>query len=200
MSNATESRTDYTLRTVEDLRSHYDAPQELVIHKQVDRIDEYAAQFIAASPFFVFATTGPNGLDCSPKGDYPGFVRVLDEHTLAIPDRAGNNRIDGLQNIVQDPAVGMIFLVPGLGETFRVNGKAHVSVDPELLALFEGDAKKARSVIVVKVEEAFLHCGKALHYAQLWNPDSLAMKENVPNLKDMLQAQVAYTKEKAACD
>ncbi len=197
MTSVTETRTDYTLRTVEDLRRHYDAPAELVIHKQVDRIDEYAAQFIGASPFFVFATSGPNGLDCSPKGDYPGFVRVLNEHTLAIPDRAGNNRIDGLQNIVQNPAVGMIFLVPGLGETFRVNGKAHVSIDPILLlALFDGDAKKARSVIVVNVEEAFLHCGKALHYAQLWNPDSLAMKENVPNLKDMLQAQVAYSREK----
>lgn len=200
MTNVMEPRTDYTLRTIEDLRQHYAAPTELVVHKQVDRIDEHAAQFIGASPFFVFATAGPNGLDCSPKGDYPGFVRVLDERTLVIPDRAGNNRIDGLQNIVQNPSVGMIFMVPGLGETFRVNGKAHVSIDPDLLALFDGDAKKARSVIVVKVEEAFLHCGKALHYAQLWNPDSLAMKDNVPDLKEMLQAQVAYSKEKSACD
>jgi PPOX class probable FMN-dependent enzyme len=119
--------------------------------------------FIAASPFLILATGSSQGLDCSPKGDKPGFVQIEDDgRTLLIPDRRGNNRIDSLKNLVEDPRIGLIFLVPGANETYRVNGRARVSVDPVLKQRFAVDGKEPTTVIVVSVEQAFQHCPKAL--------------------------------------
>src|SRR5512147_1284576 len=122
------------------------------------------------SPFAALATSGPEGLDCSPRGDLPGFVRIHDEKTLAMPDRRGNNRIDSLRNIVRDPRVALLFLIPGSGTTFRVNGRAVVSTDPELLASFAVEDHAPRSVIVVTVETAYFQCARAIVRSELWNP------------------------------
>jgi len=156
--------------TEEELLSHYGAPHPDMLRKQIDHLDEHARRWIAASPFLLLATLGPGGLDVSPKGDAPGFVRVLDERTLLLPDRPGNRRLDGLRNILADPRVGLLFLVPGRSESFRVNGRAAISLDNELRTLCAQDGKPAMSVIRIAVEEVFLHCGRSLRAADPWNP------------------------------
>jgi PPOX class probable FMN-dependent enzyme len=132
------------------------------------------------SPFAALATCGPEGLDCSPRGDLPGFVRVHDERTLMMPDRRGNNRCDSLRNIVRDPRVALLFLIPGSGSTLRVNGRAHVSAEPELLASFKMDGKAPRTVIVMTVEEIYFQCARAIVRADLWNPDKRVDPKNLP--------------------
>ena len=124
---------------------------------------------IDKSPFVALATSGPEGLDCSPRGDLPGFIRVHDETTLMMPDRRGNNRVDSLRNIVRDPRIALLFLIPGSGSTLRINGSAHVSADPDLLALFAMDGKPPRSVIVMAVHEIYFQCARAIVRAELWN-------------------------------
>jgi PPOX class probable FMN-dependent enzyme len=126
---------------------------------------------IEKSPFATLATSGPEGLDCSPRGDLPGFVRIHDAKTLMLPDRRGNNRIDSLRNIVRDPRVALLFLIPGSGNTLRVNGRAHVSADPALVASFTMDGKAPRTVIVITVDEVYFQCARAILRSDLWNPD-----------------------------
>jgi PPOX class probable FMN-dependent enzyme len=126
---------------------------------------------IDKSPFVALATCGPEGLDCSPRGDLPGFVRIHDEKTLMMPDRRGNNRVDSLRNIVRDPRIGLLFLIPGSGSTLRVNGRAQVSVDPGLLASFRVDGKAPRTVVVMTVDEIYFQCARAIVRSELWNPD-----------------------------
>ena len=186
------------VRTLDELRGHYREPVDLVVLKQIDRLDDYCRQFIAASPFLVLATYGPTGVDCSPKGGEPGFVQVLDDETLLIPDRPGNNRTDSLGNIIQNPKAGIIFFIPGCLEAFRISGDAAVSVDSGLLARFPDEARPPRSVIVVHVEEAFLHCGRAIHSADLWNPDKVLAQEQLPDLAAALKAHVGYSRTKRA--
>ena len=155
--------------TLEGLALLYRGPSERVIKKELDHVDALGRAFIAASPFFVLATGSEGGLDCSPKGDRPGFVEVDDDgRRLLIPDRPGNNRIDGLRNLIADQRVGIIFLVPGANETYRVNGRARISTDPKLKQRFAVDGKEPRTVIVVTVEQAFQHCPKALVRSDLW--------------------------------
>ena len=137
--------------------------------KEIDHISPEYRTFIEASPFFALSTCGPEGLDCSPRGDDPGFVRVADEKTLMIPDRRGNNRIDSLRNIVRDPRVSLLFLVPGVGETFRVIGRATISTDPELCESFIFAGKTPRSVIIVAVERVYFQCSKAIIRSRLWD-------------------------------
>ena len=185
-----------SVRTLDDLHAHYKEPVELVVLKQIDRLDEYCRQFIAASPFLVLATCGPAGVDCSPKGGEPGFVQVLDSETLLIPDHLGNNRVDSLRNIVQNPKAGIIFFIPGCPEAFRVSGAATVSLHSELLARFSEDGRPPKSVIVVHVEEAFLHCGRAIRSADLWNPDKVLAQEQLPDLAAALKAHVSYSRSK----
>jgi hypothetical protein len=178
-----DSIESYSVTTLEQLAAIYDRPAERVIKKELDHVDAPGRAFIAASPFLVLATGGEAGLDCSPKGDKPGFVEVEDDgRTLLIPDRRGNNRIDGMKNIVEDPRVGLIFLVPGAGETFRVNGRARISVDPALKRRFAVDGKEPRTVIVVTVEQAFQHCPKALIRSNLWKAGAGERPESVPTL------------------
>ena len=135
---------------------------------------------IERSPFAVLATCGPEGLDCSPRGDVAGFVRIHDEKTLMMPDRHGNNRIDSLRNIVRDPRIALLFLIPGSGNTLRLNGRAFVSVDFELLSSFEMDGKAPRSVIVITIEEVYFQCARAILRSDLWNPDKRVDPKSLP--------------------
>jgi PPOX class probable FMN-dependent enzyme len=156
--------------SIEKLEALYGAPGEAALVKEVDRIVPAYRALIEASPFAVLATAGPEGLDCSPWGDRPGFVRVADEKTLMMPDRRGNNRVDSLRNIVRDPRVGLLFLIPGSGSTLRVNGRAYLDTGPDLLASFAVDGKAPRSVVVIAVESVYFQCARAIVRSELWNP------------------------------
>ncbi|MCJ2055615.1 pyridoxamine 5'-phosphate oxidase family protein [Methylobacterium sp. J-048] len=151
---------------------------------------DYAA-LIAASPFAVLATSGPEGLDCSPRGDRPGFVRVADPRTLILPDRRGNNRIDSLRNVVRDPRVALLFLIPGSGTTFRVNGRAVISADPDLLDSFRVDGHAPRTALVITVEEAYFQCARAIVRARLWEPEARVDPADLPSPGAMLAALTA---------
>jgi PPOX class probable FMN-dependent enzyme len=178
------------MTTIEELAAIYKRPTERLINKEVNYIDALGRAFIAASPFVVLATGSQEGLDCSPKGDKPGFVQVEDGgRTLLIPDRPGNNRIDGLKNLIEDQRIGLIFLVPGANETFRVNGRARISSDPNLKRRFAVDGKEPRTVIVVKVEQAFQHCPKALVRSDLWMAGKSSRPPGVPTLGDFAAAR-----------
>ena len=142
----------------------------LAMVKEIDHISGGYRKLIEAAPFVAVATSGPEGLDCSPKGDAPGFVRILDDKTLAIPDRPGNNRIDGFRNIVRDPRIALLFLIPGVGETLRVNGRAAISIDPELMQSFAVNGKLPRCVLIVHIESIYFHCSKAIVRSKLWDP------------------------------
>jgi PPOX class probable FMN-dependent enzyme len=172
--------SDHLLTTVEQLEAHYGRPQGPAVVKEIDHINANYRELIAASPFVAIATSGPDGLDCSPKGDPAGFVHVLDDRTLAIPDRPGNNRIDGFHNIVRDPRIALLFLIPGVGETLRVNGRAAISIDPDLLQRFAINGKLPRSVLLVHVETAFYHCAKAIVRSKLWDEASKVDRKSLP--------------------
>jgi uncharacterized protein len=145
-----------------------------------DRITPSYRALIEKSPFAALATAGPEGLDCSPRGDLPGFVRIHDEKTLIMPDRRGNNRVDSLRNIVRDPGVALLFLIPGSGSTLRVNGRAQLSVDPALLASFKIEGKAPRTVIVMTVHEVYFQCARAIVRSDLWNPDKRVDPRTLP--------------------
>jgi PPOX class probable FMN-dependent enzyme len=171
-----------------ELSALYGSPLERSVRKQMDHLDDLSRAFIAASPLLVLATSDGVSLDASPRGDAPGFVQVADDHTLLIPDRRGNNRLDSLRNIVRNPQVGLLFLVPGVRETFRVNGEAMLSRDPELTAWFSVQDKLPKTVIVVRVKEAYIHCSRALVRAELWNAAKHAAPGAVPTFGAMLEA------------
>jgi PPOX class probable FMN-dependent enzyme len=176
--------------SVEELAALYGRPHERVLKKELDHIDALGRAFIAASPFLVLATGSAHGLDCSPKGDKPGFVQVADDgKTVLIPDRRGNNRIDGLKNLVEDPRVGLIFFAPGANETYRVNGRARISVDPGLKRRFAVNGKEPITVMVVAVEQAFQHCPKALVRSDLWQLGQGSRPKGVPTIGDFAAAR-----------
>ena len=160
-----------TITTTSELEALYGAPVETSLVKEANRITSHYRTMIEASPFVALATSGPEGLDCSPRGDMAGFVRIHDETTVMIPDRRGNNRVDSLRNIVRDPKVALLFLLPGSGNTLRINGRAHLSIDPDLLASFAIDGHTPRSVIVIEVETIYFQCARAIIRAELWNPE-----------------------------
>ena len=168
------------IATVDELEAIYGHPNDASTVKVTDRVTTPYRILIEKSPFAALATAGPKGLDCSPRGDLPGFVRIHDEKTLMMPDRRGNNRIDSLRNIVRDPRVALLFLIPGSGSTLRVNGNAHVSREAELLASFEMDGKAPRSVIVMTVEEIYFQCARAIVRADLWNPNKRVDPKTLP--------------------
>ncbi|GKX58858.1 MSMEG_1061 family FMN-dependent PPOX-type flavoprotein [Leminorella grimontii] len=179
-------RPEHLVASKEQLREHYAMPNDIVIKKQLDFLAPYGAKMISLSPFMVLATVGEKGVDVSPKGGVPGFVKTVGEKTLLIPDYAGNNRLDGLQNIIDNPQVGLTFFVPGVSEAFRVNGKARLSLDPSLSDFFSETGKKVKCTIVVEVEEAFIHCGQAVSLAKLWESESQSNKDKAPLLKDII--------------
>lgn len=179
---------------VEDLgqlREVYGAPSERSLKKQLTRFDEHCRAFIARSPFLVIASSDPSGrCDASPKGDTPGFVEVLDDETLLIPDRLGNNRVDTIGNLLARPGVGLIFFVPGLNETLRVNGTARITTDPALLEPLAVNGKAPRSGILVTADEVYFHCGKALIRSDLWNPEKQLRRSEFPSLGHILADQI----------
>nr|WP_274709313.1 pyridoxamine 5'-phosphate oxidase family protein [Nitratireductor luteus] len=164
----------------------YGKPGTASLVKEVDHIIAPYAAFIEVAPFVALATSGPEGLDCSPRGDEPGFVRVHDERTLLMPDRRGNNRIDSLRNIVRDGRVALLFLVPGSGTTLRVNGSARLSVDPALCDSFAVGGKAPRSVVVVHVETVYFQCARAIQRSRLWDAASQAAALGLPTPGDIL--------------
>ncbi len=176
------------ITSIEQLEALYGQPNEASTIKEVDRITPHYRAFIEASPFALLATSGPEGLDCSPRGDLPGFVRIHDERTLMLPDRRGNNRVDSLRNIVRDPRTALLFLVPGSGTTLRVNGAASLSADPELLASFAVEGKAPRSVIVLGVEAVYFQCARAIVRSELWNPDRHVDPSSLPSAGAILAA------------
>lgn len=177
------------ITTLADLEALYTpAPAPPSLTKEVDHITPHYRRLIEASPFVALATIGPEGLDCSPRGDRPGFVRVADERTLIIPDRRGNNRIDSLRNILCDPRAALLFLIPGSGTTFRVNGRAVVSADPDLLASLAVDGHVPRTAIVLAVEAACFQCARAVVRADLWNPERHVGPRDLPTPGEILAA------------
>ena len=189
-----------TVTSLDHLESLYDAASERVRLKQIDHLDEICRAFIAASPFLLLATHGAAGADCSPRGDRPGFVIVEDDHTLLLPDRRGNNRIDSLRNILENPSVALLFLVPGVHETFRINGRAQISADPALLARFAVDGKPPKSVLIVTVLEAFVQCARALVRSDLWNPARHVRRADLPSIGSILAAHTGGKVDAASYD
>jgi PPOX class probable FMN-dependent enzyme len=178
---------DHIIGTTEALEQLYrDAPYGPALIKEADRITPQYRKLIEAAPFVVLATSGPEGLDCSPRGDPPGFVRVLDEHTLLIPDRRGNNRIDSLRNLVRDPRIALLFLIPGVGETMRINGRAKISTDPKLTESFVMNGKMPKCVLMVTVERAYFQCTKAIIRGKLWDEASRVDRKTLPTPGDIL--------------
>jgi PPOX class probable FMN-dependent enzyme len=171
----------HTITTIDELEAIYGQPQGAAVWKEIDHINPQYRAFIEAAPFFVLASVGPEGVDCSPRGDAPGFVRVAGERTLMIPDRRGNNRIDSLRNIVRDPRVSLLFLIPGVGETFRVIGRASISTDPALLDTFVFAGKTPRAVIIVDVERVYFQCSKAIIRSKLWEAGTQVDRKSLPS-------------------
>ena len=185
------------IETVEALRSHYGKAKERALGKEVHYLDRHCRRYISLSPFITIASQGADGrADCSPRGETPGFVQVLDDHHLAIPDRPGNNRLDTLTNIIENPAVAILFVVPGFREIFRVNGRAEVRDDADLRERFEVNGKQPATVIVVEVEAAYIHCAKAVMRAKLWEEESKTLRDAMPSLTEIIADQMGVTPAK----
>jgi PPOX class probable FMN-dependent enzyme len=183
------SAIGHAVDSLEALEALYaQAPVAASLVKVADRITPHYRALIEASPFLALATVGPEGLDCSPRGDRPGFVRIQDERTLVLPDRRGNNRIDSLRNVIRDPRVALMFLIPGSGTTFRVNGRAVVRADPDLLASFVVDGKAPRTCLVVTVVEAYFQCARAIVRSALWKTEAQVDPRSLPSPGAMLAA------------
>ncbi len=176
------------ITTIEELAGRYGPVGEASTAKVADRVTREYGAMIAASPFAVLATCGPEGLDCSPRGDRPGFVRVHDERTLLLPDRRGNNRVDSLVNVVRDPRVALLFLIPGSGSTLRVNGRAFLETDAALLDSFAVEGKAPRSVMVIEVGEVYFQCARAIVRSRLWDPAGHVDPKTLPTPGEILAA------------
>jgi len=175
------------LTSTKELEELYGEPNERALWKESDHINHHYKQFIESSPFLLLATVGPNGADCSPRGDPAGFVRVVDEKCIQIPDRRGNNRLDSLRNIILNPQVGIIFLIPNIGETIRVSGRAEILVDKELCQSFAMKNKPACSVLSIHVDKAYFQCQKAIARSKLWDSSSHVQKELLPSAGQMVK-------------
>lgn len=180
--------TDHLIHTLSELESLFDVVGEVSIKKEVSHLHPAYQAMISASPFAVLATVGPEGLDVSPRGDPPGFVHVQDEHTLLMPERRGNNRIDSLRNIIADPRVALFFMIPGIGETLRVNGRARISIDPGLLERFAMQEKLPKCVLEISVETVFFQCARAIQRSKLWEGISEKVRKSVPTPGAILQS------------
>lgn len=178
---------EHRITDVAALERLYGASGGAAVEKEIDYIHPHYRAMIAASPFVVLATGGPGGLDTSPRGDAPGFVVVEDEKTLMIPDRRGNNRVDSMRNIIADPRVALLFLIPGVGETLRVNGRALISTAPALLERFSVGGRPPRSVIVVHVDTVFFQCSRAIWRSKLWDPALHIERGSLPSLGKMIE-------------
>ncbi len=176
-----------TISSEAELEALYGAPAAVSLLKEIDHVSEDYARWIIASPLMILATSGPEGLDCSPRGDPKGFVRIADPKTLMIPDRRGNNRIDSLRNIVRDPRVALLFLIPGINGTMRVNGKAELTTDADLCASFAVEGKAPKCVIMVHVERVYTQCQKALVRGRVWDAAAQIKPSDLPSVGEMMQ-------------
>ena len=173
--------SEHVIKTMAQLEALYGEKMPAAVIKEIDHINGSYRKLIEAAPFVAVATSGPEGLDCSPKGDARGFVRILDDKTLAIPDRPGNNRIDGFRNIMRDPRIALLFLIPGVGETLRVNGRAAISIDPELMQSFAVNGKLPRCVLIVHIESIYFQCSKAIVRSKLWDAETKIDRKSLPS-------------------
>lgn len=189
-----------TVTSVEELAALYDAPLESSLAKEIDHLTDLHRAYVEASPFVLVATSGPGGLDCSPRGDAPGFVRVADPRTLLLPDRRGNNRLDTLRNVVVDGRVGLLFLVPGVGVALRVNGTATLSTDAELRESFAVRGVLPTTVLVVRTTSVYTQCPKALVRSHLWDAGRHRDPADLPSVGAIMQAIVEGSFDGAAYD
>ena len=178
----------HRISTLEELDALYGEPVPAAITKEIDYISDHYKAFIDKAPFVVVATVGPEGMDCSPRGDPAGFVRVRDKKTVLIPDRRGNNRVDTLRNLVRDPRIGLLFMIPGIGNTLRINGTAEIVVDPELSASFAINGKLPKCVLVVTADRVYTQCPKALVRSRLWSQDAQVPRSELPSAGEMMAA------------
>lgn len=185
------------ITTLDQLRTLYAAPAERALRKQLNHLDVHCQRFVALSPLCVVATGGVNGamLDASPRGGIAGFVKCADAHHLLLPDAGGNNRLDSLGNLLHDPRIAMLFLVPGVDETLRVNGVARLRDEAEFLDRFAGERQRPRLVVEIKVLEAYLHCAKALMRSRLWSMDTQVERSLLPTLNQMIHDQIGQQTE-----
>jgi PPOX class probable FMN-dependent enzyme len=180
------------ITTLAQLRARYDAPLERALRKQMDRLDAHAARFVALAPLCVVATAGVHGelLDASPRGGAPGFVKQTDAQTLLLPDAGGNNRLDTLENLLVDPRIGLLFMIPNVDETLRVNGRARLRDESALLDLFASERQRPKLVIEIAVQAVYLHCAKAFMRSQLWTPASWPERAALPTMNQMIRDQI----------
>lgn len=178
----------HVISELSQLEQLYGDIAEASIKKEISFIHPLYQKLIQASPFAVMATSGPDGLDASPRGDAPGFVQILDEHRLLMPERRGNNRVDSLRNLVTDSRVALFFMIPGVGETLRVNGRATITVEPELMARFEVQGKPPKCVLVIQVESVFFQCARAIKRARLWEQSAQQTAPDIPSAGRILAA------------
>lgn len=176
-----------TITTLDELQAVYGDSHERSRRKELPRLIEPYRTLIQASPFVVLASAGPDGLDCSPRGDAPGFVHILDDQTLLLPDRPGNNRIDSLRNIVLNPQVALLFLIPGVGESLRVNGRAEITLDPELLELGRAQGKLPRGALRIHIETCYFQCSKAAVRSGLWDVSRQVERASLPSAGDIFR-------------
>jgi uncharacterized protein len=182
------------ITSLTQLRTLYAAPKERVVRKQLAALDPHCQSFIQLSPFLVIASSGAGqSMDASPRGGAAGFVKALDAHTLLIPDSPGNNRLDTLENIVETGKVGLLFMIPGVDETLRINGSAKLSLDAQHLALFDAEKHKPKLVITVTVAEAYLHCAKAMMRSALWSLEAQVARSRLPTMGQMINSQTGST-------
>jgi uncharacterized protein len=177
-----------TITNIAQLEALYGEINPMSLRKEIPRLTLPYQRMIEAAPFCAVATTGPGGLDCSPRGDGPGFVHVLDDTTVALPDRRGNNRLDTLRNIIADPKIALLFLIPGVNETLRINGRAVLSTSPDLIARFAVGDTMPKSVIVVTIDSVYFQCARALIRSKLWDPEARVGRSSVPTAGQMTKA------------
>ncbi len=199
-TTAATNGSGHTISTLAELKARYGEASGAAVAKELDHIAPHYRLMIEASPFMALATVGEGGLDCTPRGDPAGFVRVRDDKTVMIPDRRGNNRIDSLRNIIEDPRVALLFLIPGIGETLRINGRAEISVDPDLLESFAMNGKQPRSVLIVTVERIYFQCSKAIVRSKLWDPATQIPRSALPSIGTMVHAMSKGAIDGAAYD
>ncbi len=181
----------YAVTTIEELRDVYPPPAERSVLKEVDHFDRHCRRFIALSPFLLVSSSDAAGAcDVSPKGGPPGFVTILDDHRLLIPDATGNRRLDSLQNMLENPQVGLLFLIPGMGEVLRVNGRVELTRDPALLDGLQTGGRPARLALIVTAEQVYLHCAKSIIRSKLWRPDSWPESEELPSAAEILNDHI----------
>jgi PPOX class probable FMN-dependent enzyme len=189
------------IETREELRSIYKTPSDNAVRKELQRLDGHCRGFLAKSPFVLIGSSdGKGNSDVTPKGDKPGFVAILDDTTLAIPDRPGNNRLDTLENVIANPSVGLLFLIPGMNETLRINGDARITTDKALLERLSVEGRLPLSVMVVTVRAAYMHCAKAFMRSELWKPESWVDRQTLPTLGTILHDQLALSQSAESTD